>query len=535
MIFDGIINKLDLIGVTFSKVIIKNIKKIPKGIFENKEIEEVIIEEGTEIIEEYAFANNKIKKIKLPQTLKIIEGSAFENNNIKEIELNENLQEIHSKAFFNNQIKQIELKNQIKHLGLYVFSKETIIIYKNKKINIKQIEQYEGNNFFNLYNKIIKAVPDFDINKVDIEIITLLEENISKIKEYWYNKNHFEKLYENIKIQFKNTNIEKLFKISYILGYFKTSNEKKPTIEQLIKQLYLENENNNEQDLIEQIDTLEYYPNLVELIKNYYEDQTFKSIFIEYYNNYNKINKIIEKRKKENKNKNKKITYQDILEYFNNKFETKNENLKKIISLLAPHITKQDFKIVEQLYENANKKSYFEPLKGKINEYEYEWLQSQDERHFILGYLTNCCYRINGLGQDILVQSIINPQIKTMIITHNNKIIGKTTAYYNKNYLLFNNIEISNQFLNKATKKEKEQTLKVILIGINEQIKIMNKKNYNIENVRIGMRNNDLEEEIKKYFKIEKINLYENYEYKNYDSDANTEKGQAIIERRKLK
>lgn len=536
MIFDGEINKLDIIGVSFEKVIIKNIKKIPPGVFENKGVKELIIEEGIEEIGEFAFYNNNITKIRFPNSLKIIEGYAFAKNKIIDINLNENISFIDCKAFEKNPVKQVNLPYSINQLGINVFPQNTIIIFNNKQINNNIIEQYEENNFFETYKKIIKIIPDFDINKANIEIISLLAfENITLIKSYWYNKNKFNFLYEKLDQILEKINIKNLFKLCYILGYFSVQKNKQEKLEQFITKLYIENEKTNLEHFIFELPQIKYYPKLAELIIKYHNDENFQSILKEYYMNYHEINKIIKIRKKEKKIKNqlieetKEITYSDLMEYFNNKFKTKHKSLKTIIPLLSGYITKEQFKKIEYLYENYNKNSVFTFIKEKNDEFEYEWLKPNDIRLFVLGYITNCCFRIGGNGEDILIQNIKNPCIKTMVISYMGKIVGKTTAYYNSNYLLFNNIEISNQFMNnlKITSKEKIKLLKTIILGIKKQVDIMNKKGFKIENIRIGMGHNDLEKELKMFYKIETNNLYQNYEYDGYEPD--TTKAQAII------
>ena len=226
------------------------------------------------------------------------------------------------------------------------------------------------------------------------------------------------------------------------------------------------------------------------------------------------------------------VSYDDLIEYFDNSFDTKHQELKSIISLLSGYITKYDFKELEQLYENANLESVFSYIKGTNNEFEYEWLKGNDPRLYITGYLTNCCFGISMPGEDILVQSVVNPCIKTMVIYYFGKMIGKTTCYYNKDekYLIFNNIEMSNKFIYSlnVSSKERLNALKTIVLGIKEQVKDMEKRGLMVNDIRIGMNNNDLYDEVKECYKITN-NMLLNYNYHNYEGDANSKNGQAIV------
>lgn len=511
-----------------NKLIIKNEKIITSNTFMNSNIEEVILE-GVEVIEEYAFYGNNIKKLDCPNNLKYIGRYAFSHNKIENINLNEELYMIDDRAFSNNMIKEVKLPSKIYHIGSFVFPNNTNIIYDNKKFDISLINQFDFYGFFKAYKYIMKMIPDFDFNKVNINIILLLceENNLDKIKSYWYNRKKFDKFYDKLDENFKVLNVQMLFRLSYILGYFNKMDEQN-NIENFIRQLYLENDKRIIENFLSNFKYTEYYDNLSKLIKKYYKDDYFISILTEYYNNYNDINKII--RKRNNKNI---VEYENIIEYFNNKFDTKHQELKNIISILSGYISKYEFQKIEFLYEHSNKNSVFSFIKGSNNEFEYEWLKGNDPKIFIVGYITNCCARINSVGEDIMIQSIMNPYIKTMVIYYFGKMIGKTTCYYNEKdkYLIFNNIEISNYFMNNLCvgSKEKLEALKTIILGIKKQVKELKNKGYEVNDIRIGMNNNDLADELKECYKISNNNMLSNYHYKNYEGDANSKNGQAII------
>ena len=192
MIIDENFNFDDLSILNEKKIIIRNIKDIPFGLFMNSGIKEVIIEEGTESIGDYAFSRNNIETIVLPHSLKSIGDYAFSNNKLEHINFNDNLLSIKNKAFSNNPIKEVELPNSLSNIGLYVFPSDTIIMYDNKKFDVSLINQFD--NFIETYKIIMKMIPDFDFNKVNINIVLMLCEknDLIKLKSYWYNKNNFE-------------------------------------------------------------------------------------------------------------------------------------------------------------------------------------------------------------------------------------------------------------------------------------------------------------------------------------------------------
>ena len=242
MIIDENFNFDDLSILNEKKIIIRNIKDIPFGLFMNSGIKEVIIEEGTESIGDYAFSRNNIETIVLPHSLKSIGNYAFSNNKLEHINFNDNLISIKNKAFSNNPIKEVELPNSLSNIGLYVFPSDTIIRYDNKKFDVSLINQID--NFIETYKIIMKMIPDFDFNKVNINIVLMLCEknDLIKLKNYWYNKNSFEIFYDSLKKYFGIINVRNLFKICYILGYFSSSKEAQKNKETFIKNIYFENE-----------------------------------------------------------------------------------------------------------------------------------------------------------------------------------------------------------------------------------------------------------------------------------------------------
>ena len=130
---------------------------------------------------------------------------------------------------------------------------------------------------------------------------------------------------------------------------------------------------------------------------------------------------------------------------------------------------------------------------------------------------------------------MLNPDIVNLIILNEDKkVIGKATAYYNqdKKYVLFNNISvkgIKTKNLKDKNAREKE-VLDTLLRATKEMVRAYRKKDVQIDSVRIGMNKNSLSDTIKNSnIKIEYDNLIPNYNYKNYEGDANSMDGQAIL------
>ncbi len=562
-------------NLNFKKIVLPGTLHIVEAsMFAKKSLEEVVLGEGIEEIKEYAFFNNRIKKINFPMTLKSIGRYAFSRNKLSIVNLNDGLFMIDERAFFDNPIKEVLIPRSLEFIGSFVFSSDTNVIIDGKKYECFIINQFDRYGFLQSYREIIKMIPDIDFNKVNMGILVMLLEsnNINIIKTYWYNRKKFDQLYTLITSYNLCVDIQYLFKIAYILGFFSVDNNKQNAIIEFLKIFYLESIIDYITYFFDGLDKLVYYPKFAELFIIYYNNDYFKSIAKEYYLKYNDINKVILVMKKDkikakcierNRLKVKKVdisdvqniikemrsnlnvvTLEELIWFFNNKFIIKENclELKKIVSLLSGHIDSNEFNRIQDLYieskEKCKLKQVFSFIKNDIDEYGYEWMRGDDVRQYVIGYITNCCAHISGAGEGIMIESIINPYVKTMIIYYFGKIVGKTTAYYNrdKEYLLFNNIEISDNFMHSMVigKTERLNVLKTIIIGIKDQIKEMKKNGYNVRSVRIGMNNNDLAYELEKLFVITKENLLENYNYGYYLGDANCKTtGQAIIKFRK--
>lgn len=105
-------------GVLFSKD-----DKVLVAYPANKQDEDYLIPEGTQVINEYAFAYANIFTIALPKTLKSIGSSAFYGcGKLQEIQIPDNVYQIGSHAFFDcASLCNVRLSDNVNRLGDFVF------------------------------------------------------------------------------------------------------------------------------------------------------------------------------------------------------------------------------------------------------------------------------------------------------------------------------------------------------------------------------------------------------------------------------
>lgn len=224
----------------------------------------------------------------------------------------------------------------------------------------------------------------------------------------------------------------------------------------------------------------------------------------------------------------------------NNSFSIRpgNEELKMITPSLRGTIKQKEFDELQDLYERSRglEKDIIQTVDLHNGDFIYQWSASDNPYNLALGQILDCCARKNGSGEDIMVQSILNPSIQNLLIRDKNlNVIAKATAYYNKEekYILFNTVEASNAVIGQMTRGQKEKAKEAIKRAVRDQVWALQNKGILINDVRIGMLRNDL-------FKEEDLfvihdQLLPNYKYRNYEGDANsTEYGQGVLFSRKL-
>lgn len=250
--------------------------------------------------------------------------------------------------------------------------------------------------------------------------------------------------------------------------------------------------------------------------------------------------------KKQARRDKKELTYDYVNEYMaTSRFDVRegNEGLLHAVKSYHSEYSKDDFNKLQDLFEKARKISLNTTKKiittvdneKKEGNCYYKWLSPTDPANYVLGNKVGCCAKINSVGEGILSESVLNPEVRNLaLFGHKNKIIGKATAYFNTKgkYILFNNAEISEN----TPDDEKEELLDAVLRAVNDQIEIQNKDKINVEKVAMGMTRNDLKYQIhKKKLKVVRMGLLKNNpEYGNnphlYFGDASdVTTGQCIL------
>lgn len=134
-------------------------------------------------------------------------------------------------------------------------------------------------------------------------------------------------------------------------------------------------------------------------------------------------------------------------------------------------------------------------VKGNVDEYEYEMLDLDNPLALAVGYITRCCFLIDGLSKESLYHSISSKNGRTFIVRKEGELIAQSWVWRNGNVLCFDNVETrgiynSNKLLETYQKASENlleisdlseneiECLKVITFGISESKMSRTKKSF---------------------------------------------------------
>ncbi len=124
-------------------------------------------------------------------------------------------------------------------------------------------------------------------------------------------------------------------------------------------------------------------------------------------------------------------------------------------------------------------------VSGNIDEYEYEMLDLDNPLALAVGYITRCCFLIDGLSRESLYHSISSKNGRTFVVKKDGELIAQSWVWRNGNVLCFDNVEArgnysyntlldvyqkaSEELLDISNRSENEtESLKVITYGTSE-------------------------------------------------------------------
>ena len=333
----------------------------------------------------------------------------------------------------------------------------------------------------------------------DVGEVEELVANLSEKQVQNYNLKLYKKLCEKIRETYKESspleeNIQKLaFKLFLGFGYDKSLRileHKKPftSLEYLLNDLRVRHNELNEDGTPKPNEKLMNYlfgnnkndtnANIHKLLNG--EIHNFDRYFSSIYNDWDSIYKKL----------NGNITTKRILELYKNPItflkpdEYKLEEPLQEIGTTKPEIVQK----AKDWYEIMRERQYssIPKVQGNLdNEYEYEMLDLDDPLALAVGYITRCCFLIDGLSRTSLYHSISSKNGRTFVVRKDGELIAQSWVWRNGNALCFDNVEArgnysydkllevyqkaSEELLNISNQYENDtESLKVITYGTSE-------------------------------------------------------------------
>ena len=566
------VNKREYLKKHVKKVVLNdNLESIGDSAFKNNEIENITLNSELKEIGENAFANNKIDSIIFNNKLEVIKSFAFKSNYISSLELPESIRVIGFEAFARNNLKHVILPDNIEKISSQAFDRTVSFTYRNIFIDKFEAHKFGNNNIFKI--AFIKSkVPNFDFKNIDVEEFDIIPMSVDGIKGFVNNRKRYYKFKKELNISddfdfeddmdyFIPTQSIDFMRLCYVLGYFNSNGEKLTEIENDIRKIYDEIGKTGISKSFSRLRFVDYNKKIAEVIRKDLNPSLFPFVLAAFYNRYDEINKGIIKSRENDiaklntarkklalknmdtseveqtlkimKKNLKNYDLNDVMNYITyNTFEIKKENkeMEKVLPYLIGNINNEGFEALNRLLTAAKKveKNNLYEFKGEANNLEYEWLNNADPLNLVLGYIVDCCAKYKGAGEDIMIQSMTNPNFKNLVVYNGSEVLAKTTAFYNNDYILCNNIEVSRSYLESS--KTSYDDLEKLCLTIIEALTIQAKK-LGVSEVRIGMLRNDLNSFILDLgINVERRRLLDNYNFKNYEGDANNAfYGQAIV------
>ena len=497
-------------------------------------LEEIHLPKSLETIQNFAFANcDKISKITLSNYSNLAQpGLVNYLNNINYMYFNHKTNELvltKSKLKNNDTLEEINFGQYIETLNcskkeaLILSSLFTIDDIKDKKL------------------KFIPSIIEHIYREKDYElIINTIEKNNKEFNNLYKKLSVDVYLKNNLLMSDNASEIYSLFKFAYNLGAFSDVQIERQKACEFIANLF-------EKNILNMYNIDAYFNKLK--IKGFNKEwadfvmdkANFAELFDEEKIKYNYITKsynefiAIKEFSRSNKGNQhyNKITLEACKIYLSkSKFSGITLTNEDIASLLFKFTRNQEtFNIANDirneyisskindhiLNEILNEKATIEKelsettanlRKVAYNSFTFEFLSKYDATNFVLGKYCSCCSHLEAAGLSIVKASILHPDCQNLVIRNKDgEIVAKSTLYINKKegYGIFNTIEVDE----KITPEEKKQIFKKYMQAVTLFAEKYNKENKNnpLKQINVGVRKNDLLQELEKHTSTSKTIL----------------------------
>lgn len=486
----------------------KKLSSISGAMFRNCEnLSEIVFPEEEFFVEE-GFTTCKITKLNIPSSCKYIRDKNIAKH-VTELEMD--IKTLVLREAFNFvAIKKITIHTE--H-GTYNFNSEAGIMILETNGGMLMFDS-ENETYYLVDDSQFISIPENVYNKYDdlvnvyitsvglAKVIGYAQQNGVKDSAFRnFNKAHFNRLcsmygddgirkyFETIKIYNKckkmlQVEVERyesdVFTLLYSLGLFEDDEQIRNRAIGTCAELKFYNLGAIAVlDIFHEIPTKPFNPGFARFFRENYRElktNTAASIFAYAYENFNEISQFY----KNKSGKLKVLTFDAVQEFYALENISRVGGDAEFLKVVGKYYINDEYNL-ERLYEIhqeaiQNQKlidqgsfpDYFGDLPDSAGgKFKFEFLRKDANEFVILGNICDCCGRVGGVGESILIDTC-NDYFRTFLVVRNDedKIIGKCSLTYqkNENALVFNNIELNNYFmLYDMTTKDKRDILNCLV------------------------------------------------------------------------
>lgn len=471
----------------------KSVKQKMLDIYAQKQREVFIKkkEEGIDLVEEFAsivstlkddkrhklFDDDYIKAISLAKML-LLEDKSINDQNSSYIELRKkymshlfkNLRRDNTvDASTNNSMFYRIVKGSISFSQIDDLETVKALIYLSRNPQVKDVHQVEDlvsalsekqvqNYNIKLYKKLCERIKETYKNS------SPLEENIQKLAYKMFLGFGYDKALRILEHKKTFTSLEYLFNSLRVRDIALNEDGTPKLNEKLMNYLFGSNRNDKNANINKLLN---------DEILNF--DKYFSSIYNDWDLIYRKLNGSVSTKR--------------ILELYKNPVtflkpdEYKLEGPLQEIGTTNPTIVQK----AKDWYQIMRERRYssIPKVKGDIAGYEYEMLDLDNPLALAVGYITRCCFLIDGLSRESLYHSISNKNGRTFVVRKDGELIAQSWVWRNGNVLCFDNVETrgnysqdalleayqkaSEELIELSNQSENEtESLKVVTYGTSE-------------------------------------------------------------------
>ena len=206
----------------------------------------------------------------------------------------------------------------------------------------------------------------------------------------------------------------------------------------------------------------------------------FEIYFREFCNNFEKLEKEC----------NGVISVKRVIKYFENielPIELKPDEVYLKHYLKEMNTTNEELlqKAIDLCKESRRRKySSIPKVKEKLDEFSFELLDLKDPLALIVGYLSHCCFLVDGMSYPTLKHAMTSQNGRIFVVYYNNQFIAQSWIWRNGCTACFDSVEVAPAYYNLST-EDKDKVVDVYIKTAEKMIEISKENESELERIKV--------------------------------------------------